>query len=71
MPGELRKISVNLPSSSLEELQDIARKNGVTVTETLRRAIGMLVFIEGVQQEGKSLLVRDPETKETERVIFR
>ena len=71
MPGEVTKISVNLPTSSLEEIQAISRENCVTVTETLRRAIGMLMFIEKAEREGKNILLRDPETKETERVIFR
>lgn len=67
----LTKISLNLPSEVLNYLRSVSQREQVTLTETLRRAISMMKFIEDAQDEGKSILVRDPTTKETERVIFR
>jgi hypothetical protein len=66
-----QKISVNLSDEVLETLRDLAARDNVTVTETLRRAISTFKLLEDAQREGKSILLRDPETKETERLIFR
>jgi predicted transcriptional regulator len=64
------KISVNLSDEVLGALRDMASRDNVTMTEALRRAISTLKLLEDAQREGKSILLRDPETKETERLIF-
>ncbi|MDJ0401243.1 hypothetical protein QNA28_22675 [Rhodococcus rhodochrous] len=66
-----RKISVNLSDEVLGAARDLADRNNVTLTEVLRRAISTQVFLEEAQREGKAILLRDPVTKETERMIFR
>jgi predicted transcriptional regulator len=64
------KISVNLSDEVLTALRDLAERDNVTMTEELRRAISTFKFLQDAQREGKSVLLRDPETKETERLIF-
>jgi hypothetical protein len=71
MPAAYQKISVNLSNEVLGALREMAERHGVTMTEVLRRAISTQAFIEDVQREGKVLLVRDPTTRETERIVFR
>lgn len=66
-----QKISVNLSDEVLGALRGMASRNNVTMTEALRRAISTQVFLEEAQREGHALLLRDPVTKETERVVFR
>lgn len=66
-----QKISVNLSDEVLGALRDMASRNNVTMTEALRRAISTQVFLEEAQREGRALLLRDPVTKETERLVFR
>ena len=65
-----RKISVNLSDEVLDALHELAARDNVTMTEALRRAISTLKFLQDSQREGKSVLLRDPDTKETERLIF-
>jgi hypothetical protein len=65
-----QKISVNLSDEVLAALRDLAARDNVTMTETLRRAISTLKLLQDAQREGKSVLLRDPATKETERLIF-
>lgn len=65
-----RKISVNLSNEVLDALHELAARDNVTMTEALRRAISTLKFLQDSQREGKSVLLRDPDTKETERLIF-
>jgi predicted transcriptional regulator len=64
------KISVNLSDEVLVALRELAERNNVTMTEVLRRAISTLKILQDAQSEGKSVLLRDPQTKETERIIF-
>ena len=64
------KISVNLSDEVLAALKELATRNDVTMTEALRRAISILKFLQDAQGEGKDLLLRDPQTKEIERIIF-
>jgi predicted transcriptional regulator len=64
------KISVNLSDEVLGALRELAERNNVTMTEVLRRAISTLKILQDAQSEGKSVLLRDPQTKETERIIF-
>jgi metal-responsive CopG/Arc/MetJ family transcriptional regulator len=65
-----QKISVNLPLEVLASLREVAERDGVTMTEALRRAISIFKLLRDAQDEGKAVLIRDPETKETERVLF-
>lgn len=64
------KISVNLSDEVLQALRELASRDNVTMTEALRRAISTFKFLQDAQRAGKALLLRDPETKETERLIF-
>jgi hypothetical protein len=71
MTAGFQKISVNLSDQVLAVLREMAAAESVTMTEILRRAISTHKFVEDAQREGKAILVRDPVTNETERVIFR
>ncbi len=71
MGAGYQKISVNLSTQVLSALREMAAQEAVTLTEILRRAISTHKFVEEVQHEGKSIYVHDPETNQSERVIFR
>lgn len=71
MATGFQKISVNLSDQVLEALRGMAASDSVTVTEVLRRAISTHKFIEDAQRDGKLIYVRDPDTNEAERVVFR
>lgn len=66
-----QKISVNLSEQVLDTLREMAASESVTVTEMLRRAIGTHKFVEDAQRAGKAIYVRDLNTNQSERVIFR
>lgn len=71
MSGGYQKISINLADQVLAEVKALAEEDAVTVTEVLRRAISTHKFVEDAQRSGKRVLLHDPDTKTTERVIFR
>lgn len=65
-----RKISVNLSEEVLGAARELMESKNMTMTEVLRRAISTRALLEAAQADGKHVLLRDPKTKETERVIF-
>ncbi len=51
------KLSVNLPTESLTLLKDYANANDITMTEAMRRALGLQHFLsEEVEKGGKVLI---------------
>lgn len=65
-----QKVSMNLTDDVIEALKDVAKRENVTMTEVTRRAISIFKYLDDAQNSGKSVLVRDPVTKETERIVF-
>lgn len=51
------KLSVNLPAESVDELRAYAKKHGITMTEALRRAMGLQKFIDQEIAEGAKVLL--------------
>jgi hypothetical protein len=70
MAADLQKISLNLSNEMLAALRQIAERDGVSMTEAMRRAISVFKFLDDAQRNGKAVLIRDPATKETERIVF-
>lgn len=63
------KITVNLPDATLEKLRELARANGVTVTEMLRRAIATEAYIAEQTALGGKILVETPGGRTRELVL--
>jgi predicted transcriptional regulator len=53
------KMSVNLSDDAAQTLKNLADKNGVTVTEQLRRSIATEVWRERVEDSRGTVLVED------------
>ena len=53
------KMSVNLSDDAAQTLKNLADKNGVTVTEQLRRSIATEVWRERVEDSRGKVLVED------------
>ncbi|WP_439381607.1 hypothetical protein [Amycolatopsis lexingtonensis] len=66
-----QKISVNLSEEVHQALKEMAERDNITLTEALRRSISTMKFILDEQRAGRFILVRDPSTNETERLVFR
>ena len=64
------KISMNLPDEALHSLRELADRHEITMTEAARRAISVLKYLDDERQAGHDLLIRDPQTKETDRLVF-
>jgi len=66
----VQKISVNLSDQVLAALREMSTREEITMTEALRRSISTMKYLLDAQAEGKVVLLRDPSTKETERLVF-
>lgn len=53
------KMSVNLSDDAAETLKTMAEKNGVTVTEQLRRSIATELWRERVEEARGKVLIED------------
>jgi predicted transcriptional regulator len=63
------KMSVNLPDEAVENLRQIAEKNGITLTAALRQAIANEKFLEDQLQSDSKLLIEDKD-KSIRQVVF-
>jgi len=64
------KMSVNLSEDAVKKLKQMAGKNGITLTEQLRRSIATEVWREQVEESGGSVLV-ESENGRVREVEFR
>ena len=62
------RLNVNINSQTAAALKDYVDKHGVSITEAVRRLVGVGDFIAKAQDEGKQVLFR--QDGETERVVF-
>jgi hypothetical protein len=64
------KVSVNLPEESVKALKEIAKRDGVTMTEALRRSISLQQFVEDAQNKGGNILIED-RNNTVQRLVIR
>jgi predicted transcriptional regulator len=64
------KMSVNLSEDAVRKLKEMAGKNGITLTEQLRRSIATEVWREQVEESGGSVLVEN-QSGQVREVEFR
>lgn len=53
------RMTVNLSNEVAETIKDLAQRNGITVTEQLRRSIATEVWRENVERNRGKVLVED------------
>ena len=62
------KASFNLPERELDALREVARRRAITVTQALRQAIALFVWLAN-QSENSKFLVESPDGTRRE-VVF-
>lgn len=55
----ISRVTFNLPKDEFDELKAFALSQGRSVTDTIRRAIGMDIFLSQQERAGKKLLIDD------------
>ncbi|HEY6235821.1 MAG TPA: hypothetical protein VIW69_12030 [Candidatus Elarobacter sp.] len=66
---DLKKVTVNFAIESYRVLADLATKQGVTMSEALRRAIKLHAFLMHKLANGDTIIVRKENGTEVELMI--
>jgi hypothetical protein len=64
------RITVALIPKAAADLQGLQEATGLSKTDLANRAISLYAFIDAQLRDGKEVLIRDPDTKETQLVHF-
>jgi metal-responsive CopG/Arc/MetJ family transcriptional regulator len=64
------KVTVNLPTETLDALKSIAAKRGTTVTEALRQVIESQRFLQGEMENGNKVLIQNPVDRSVQQLVF-
>lgn len=62
------RLNININNQTAKVLREYAKANGVTVTEAVRRLIGIGTIVTKAEGEGKDILLRSEAG--TERIVF-
>lgn len=66
----LVRLNVNLNQETAEALKDIAKKENISLTEAVRRAIAILKFVEEEQDRGRKIQTMDRDGKDKRELIL-
>ena len=67
---ETKRVSVSLPLETIEKLDQIASRHGITMTDAIRRAIATEAYIDSEIQENSKILIQKSDNTLRE-VVFR
>ena len=67
---DLQKVSLNLPSDTLDNVRRIAKHQNITMTDAIRRAIATESYVEDETNNGGTILVKKPDGTYKE-IVFR
>ncbi len=59
--AESQRLSVNINSESADILRAVTKDRGISTTEAIRRAIGLLGFFEAARQRDTEIYTEDKE----------
>jgi hypothetical protein len=66
----LVRLNVNLNQETAEALKEIAKKENISLTEAVRRAIAILKFVEEEQDRGRKIQTMDRDGKDKRELIL-
>lgn len=66
--GQPVRLSLNVSAETMSVLRDYAGRKGISLTEAVRRAIGILNFVDEAQESGASLVIE--RNGKTQEIIF-
>jgi hypothetical protein len=66
----LVRLNVNLNKETAAALKDITDKQGISLTEAVRRAIALLKFIEDERTAGRKIQIMDSNGKNKRELVL-
>lgn len=67
---EVVRLSVNLHRGTSDVLQELAKSQKLSITETIRRAISIYKFVMDEQRAGRKVLTMDSDEKNRRELIL-
>jgi hypothetical protein len=67
---EVVRLSVNLHKGTSDVLQNLAKRQNLSITETIRRAISIYKFVMDEQRQGRKILTMDADEKNRRELIL-
>jgi metal-responsive CopG/Arc/MetJ family transcriptional regulator len=61
--SDVTKVTVNLPSKVVEELQELAKREGTSLTNAIRQSIQINNFLSQQEAEKGKVLIETPDGK--------
>ena len=68
--GKVKRLSLKVTHETQATFQRMAEKNGTTITEAVRRMAALMEVVMTAQEQGKTILLRDPDGTVTELLIL-
>lgn len=67
---EVVRLSVNLHKGTSDVLQNLAKRQNLSLTETIRRAISIYKFVMDEQRQGRKILTMDEDEKNRRELVL-
>jgi hypothetical protein len=66
--SSLERVTVNLTPRTSEALEQLAQMTGDSKTDTINKALQVFAYLQELQRGGGAIYVREPDSKEQERL---
>ena len=63
--ADVERLNVHVSASAMKALREVAESSGMTLTEAVRRAIGLLKLVDDATRDGVEIQFVDPKTNKT------
>jgi predicted DNA-binding protein len=67
---ELIRLSVNMSRETAESLTKLSRRQGVTKTEVIRRAVALMQFIQDESDSGRKIITMNSNEKKWRELVL-
>lgn len=70
MPSDLVRLNVNLNKETAAALKELAERQDVSLTETIRRAIAVLKFVSDQQISGRKIQAMNQDGSDKQELVL-
>jgi predicted DNA-binding protein len=67
----MKRININLDDKTFEVLENLAKRKGKTMSETLRDGLDLENWFQEVKEDGDKIIVENSSTGKTQQIIRR
>ncbi|HEX4007668.1 MAG TPA: hypothetical protein VHX60_15950 [Acidobacteriaceae bacterium] len=68
--AETRRLNVILPASVAQDLEDMSKSSGKSMTEIVRNALGLVKLAQDVNNKKQKLVIADANDKPLKEIVL-